>query len=49
MAGVEDTATLLDQMREWGAERMYAGLRRACAAPDTMSDAYPASDRRDLE
>jgi Ser/Thr protein kinase RdoA (MazF antagonist) len=31
MAGVEDTATLLDQMREWGAERMYAALRRACA------------------
>jgi len=51
MAGVEDTATLLDQMREWGAERMYARLRRACAAPDTSAvpDAYPASDRRDLE
>jgi hydroxylysine kinase len=51
MAGVEDTATLLDQMREWGAERMYARLRRACATPDTSAvpDAYPASDRRDLE
>jgi Ser/Thr protein kinase RdoA (MazF antagonist) len=33
MAGAEDTATLLDQMREWGAERMYAALRRACAVP----------------
>jgi Ser/Thr protein kinase RdoA (MazF antagonist) len=30
MAGVEDTATLLDQMREWGAERTVAALRRAC-------------------
>jgi hydroxylysine kinase len=30
MAGVEDTATLLDQMREWAAERVYASLRRAC-------------------
>ena len=37
MAGVEDTATLLDQMREWGAERVYARLRRACAAPDTSA------------
>jgi Ser/Thr protein kinase RdoA (MazF antagonist) len=30
MAGVEETATLLDQMREWSAERMYTALRRAC-------------------
>ena len=32
-SGVEDTAALLDQMREWGAERMVAALRRACAVP----------------
>ncbi len=37
MAGVEDTATLLDQMREWGAERVYAALRRACAPPVTAT------------
>jgi hydroxylysine kinase len=50
MGRVEDAGTLLDQMREWGAERMYAGLRRACAAPVTSAvpDASPASDRRDL-
>jgi Ser/Thr protein kinase RdoA (MazF antagonist) len=50
MAGVEDTATLIDQMREWGAERMYAALRRACAAPDTSAgpDAYRVSDPGDL-
>jgi Ser/Thr protein kinase RdoA (MazF antagonist) len=33
VAGVEGTATLLDQMREWGAKRMYAALRDACAVP----------------
>jgi len=33
MAGVEDTGTLLDQMREWGAEHMYAALRSACDPP----------------
>lgn len=51
MAGVEDTGTLLDQMREWGAERMYAELRRACAAPvaGAVPDASVASDRRDPE
>jgi Ser/Thr protein kinase RdoA (MazF antagonist) len=32
MAGVEETGTLLDQLREWGAQRMLAELRRACAA-----------------
>lgn len=37
MAGVDGTATLLEQLREWGAERMYAGIRRACAAPDTRT------------
>jgi hydroxylysine kinase len=37
MAGVEDTATLLDQLRERGAERMLAALRRACAPPVTAT------------
>ena len=48
MGGVEETATLLDQMREWGAERMHAALRRACAAPATGADASLVSERRDL-
>jgi len=34
MAGVEDIGTLLDQMREWGTERTYTALRRACAVPN---------------
>ena len=33
MGGVEEAAAQLDQMRESGAERMYAALRRACATP----------------
>jgi Ser/Thr protein kinase RdoA (MazF antagonist) len=51
MAGVEDTGTLLDQMREWGAAKMYAALRRGCAASVTgaESDASPASHGCDLE
>jgi Ser/Thr protein kinase RdoA (MazF antagonist) len=51
MGGVEGAATLLDQMREWGAERVYAALRRACADPLTgaVPNTSPASDRRDLE
>jgi Ser/Thr protein kinase RdoA (MazF antagonist) len=51
MAGVDDTAALLDEMREWGAERMVAALRRACAVPVTgaVPDGSPASDRRDPE
>jgi hypothetical protein len=51
MGGVEGAATLLDQMREWGAERVYAALRRACAGPVTgaVPNTSPASDRRDLE
>jgi Ser/Thr protein kinase RdoA (MazF antagonist) len=48
MAGVEETATLLDQMREWGAERMHVALRRACAAPATGADASLVSERRNL-
>ena len=37
MEGVEDAGALLDQMREWGAGRVYAALRRACAAPVTAT------------
>ena len=50
MAGVEETATLLDQMRKRGAERMHAAVRRACAAPATgaATDASLVSERRDL-
>ena len=48
MAGVEETAILLDRMREWGAERMHSALRRACAAPATGADASLVSERRDL-
>jgi Ser/Thr protein kinase RdoA (MazF antagonist) len=33
MGGVEGAATLLDQMREWGAERVESALRRACKHP----------------
>jgi Ser/Thr protein kinase RdoA (MazF antagonist) len=51
MGGVEGAGTLLDQMREWDTERVYAELRRACAAPvpSAVPDASPASDRRDPE
>jgi Ser/Thr protein kinase RdoA (MazF antagonist) len=45
MAGVEGTATLLEQMREWGAERMVAALRRACAVP-VRSDASHSGTHR---
>ncbi len=31
MAGVEEDGTLLEQMQNWGRDRMTAGLRRACA------------------
>ena len=30
MGGIDEAAALLEQMRAWGAERMYARLRRAC-------------------
>ena len=33
MAGNREAGAQLDQMREWGAERMYTVLRRACATP----------------
>jgi 4-aminobutyrate aminotransferase-like enzyme/Ser/Thr protein kinase RdoA (MazF antagonist) len=37
MSGVEETGALLDRMREWGPERMYKALRRACASPISIS------------
>ncbi len=37
MAGTEGAAAQLDQLRELGAERMYAALRRACATPAITS------------
>jgi len=33
MAGIQEAGIQLDRMREWGAERMYTALRRACATP----------------
>jgi 4-aminobutyrate aminotransferase-like enzyme/aminoglycoside phosphotransferase (APT) family kinase protein len=33
MAGAPGAGAQLDRMREWGAERMYTALRRACATP----------------
>jgi 4-aminobutyrate aminotransferase-like enzyme len=33
MAGAQGAGAQLDRMREFGAERMYAALRRACATP----------------
>jgi len=33
MRGVQENGALLEQLQEWGTERMYAGLRRACAPP----------------
>jgi Ser/Thr protein kinase RdoA (MazF antagonist) len=51
MGGVEGAAALLDQMRQWNAERVYGELRRACAAPvpAAVPQASSASDRCDLE
>jgi len=31
MSGIQEYGTLLEEMQEWGRDRMYAGLRRACA------------------
>lgn len=31
MAGVKEHGTLLEQMQDWGADRMVEGIRRACA------------------
>ncbi len=37
MNGIPEAGTQLDQMREWGAEHMYAALRRACATPISIA------------
>jgi len=37
MSDVQKYATLLGQMREWGIDRMYARLRRACAKPISVA------------
>jgi 4-aminobutyrate aminotransferase-like enzyme/Ser/Thr protein kinase RdoA (MazF antagonist) len=52
MSGVQDYARLLEEMQQWGRDRMYAGLRRACALP--ISVAVPdftrqASDEESLQ
>jgi 4-aminobutyrate aminotransferase-like enzyme len=44
MSDAQEYGTLLEQMREWGSDRMYAGLRRACATP--ISVAVPDFDRK---
>jgi 4-aminobutyrate aminotransferase-like enzyme/Ser/Thr protein kinase RdoA (MazF antagonist) len=44
MSGAQEYGTLLEQMREWGSDRMYAGLRRACATPSSV--AVPDFDRK---
>jgi 4-aminobutyrate aminotransferase-like enzyme/Ser/Thr protein kinase RdoA (MazF antagonist) len=44
MSGVQKYGTLLEQMREWESDRMYARLRRACATP--ISVAVPDFDRK---
>ncbi len=52
MAGVAETAALLGQMREWGAERMYKALRRACATPVSVAVtdfSASSSDKEDLQ
>jgi Ser/Thr protein kinase RdoA (MazF antagonist) len=45
MAGNREAGAQLDQMREWGAERMYTALRRACATSVSIevSDAHRAA------
>ena len=49
MSDAQEYGTLLERMREWGSDRMYARLRRACATP--ISVAVPDFDRKasDLE
>ncbi len=37
MDGVQETGALLDHMREWGADRMHAALRHACATPVSIA------------
>ena len=40
MSGVQEHATLLEEMKEWGRDRMYAGLRRACRGIDLRRDSH---------
>jgi len=47
MSGAQKYGTLLEQMREWGSDRMYARLRRACATP--ISVAVPKFDRKQTD
>ena len=52
ISGVQEYATLLEEMQGWESDRMYAGLRRACAMP--ISIAVPdftrqASDEESLQ
>jgi 4-aminobutyrate aminotransferase-like enzyme/Ser/Thr protein kinase RdoA (MazF antagonist) len=50
MDGVKESGMLLEQMQEWGSERMYTALRRACSTP--VSIAVPdltASDESNLD
>ncbi len=52
MSGVRKYGTLLEDMQEWGRDRMVAALRRACATP--VSTAVPnftrtSSDKENLQ
>ena len=52
ISGVQEYATLLEEMQGWESDHMYAGLRRACAMP--ISIAVPdftrqASDEESLQ
>ncbi len=37
MSGVQEYGTLLERMQEWGRDRMYTALRRACAMPISVA------------
>ena len=37
MAGIPEAGAQLERMREWGTERMYTALRRACGTPVTIA------------
>jgi 4-aminobutyrate aminotransferase-like enzyme/Ser/Thr protein kinase RdoA (MazF antagonist) len=52
MNSIQQAGEQLDQMREWGTQRMYTALRRACASPISIavSDFSQApADREDLQ
>jgi 4-aminobutyrate aminotransferase-like enzyme/Ser/Thr protein kinase RdoA (MazF antagonist) len=52
MAGVPGAAAQLEQMREWGADRMYTALRRACATPvsvEVSDSTLSSSDEESLK